>query len=57
MIHGMIARPAAAMPTAPAVQRETVGGAVMSILAILTVLAVAALIVLRGRLRLAAGDE
>ena len=48
------------MPPAPAVQRKAVGrAAVISIpvLAILTVLAVAALAVLRSRLRLAAGDE
>jgi hypothetical protein len=48
------------MSPAPPVQRKAVGrAAVISIpiLAILTVLAVAALAVLRGRLRLAAGDE
>lgn len=48
------------MPAAAAVQRKAVGrAAVISIpvLAILTVLAVAALVVLRSRLRLAAGDE
>jgi hypothetical protein len=60
VIHGVVAWAVAAMSPAPPVQRKAVGrAAVISIpvLAILTVLAVAALAVLRGRLRLAAGNE
>lgn len=45
------------MPPAPAVQRKAVGRAAVISIPVLAILTVAALAVLRGRLRLAAGDE
>jgi hypothetical protein len=55
MIHGMLARPAAAMTPAPAVQRKPVLRSVIAIGAILPMRSVIAL--LRLLLRLTAGDE
>ena len=62
MVHGVIARAAAAMSPAPPVQRKAVGRAVVavrSIGAILTTRTILTLAVLRRllMLRLTAGDE
>lgn len=64
MIHGMLARPATAMPPAPTVQRKAILRAVIAVRAVLArILAMGSI---RGRiiavlwlliLRLTAGDE